>query len=148
MTPSQARIDAALRLADAVDAYEEAGPESWKEYVVEPLKVYRATLPKLRTRAEVDAEIAETCRSYYRADPPGIRDTANGLLRVLDRLCAEATAPEPALHDNGDPIPTMYKDCGKCRYPSAAVCCGDEWCIWQRCCGHEAEPTAPEDFDD
>ena len=103
MTPSQARIDAALRLAEAVDEYGKELRMFGPINVVEPtnytrlaaaLSAYRATLPELRSRAEVDAEIAHEVRYYSAMEPPGIGPEPSALIEKLNRLVVEPTAPE------------------------------------------------------
>lgn len=111
MAESQARIDAALRLAESVDAAARAcdaldgtPPDVFQRTFnarCQALEAYRATLPKLRTRAEVDAEIATLVRDYHQhITRPGWKETpdwdsfSDGEKRDLNRLCAEPTAPE------------------------------------------------------
>ena len=100
MTPNQARIEAALRLADAVTTAQNRG---WTlpDCVEGQWHAYRATLPKLRTRAEVDAEIATVIRDYHRhITRPGWKEQPDwdsfsvGQKNELNQLCAEPTAPE------------------------------------------------------
>lgn len=92
--PSEARIAAALALAEADDAWfgETDGPpdsgwdrESKDHYL--RLQSYRATAPKLRTRAEVDAEIAKVSREFW-SNPHLDLDRRER----LENLCAEPTA--------------------------------------------------------
>ena len=102
MTPSQARIDAALRLADLdikmADAV--ANPKDGRvshDLIDERMaacRAYRAALPKLRSRSEVDAEIAHEVRYYSAMEPPGIGPEPSALIEKLNRLVVEPTAPE------------------------------------------------------
>ncbi len=104
MTPSQARIDAALRLARAVDIMDREYPGESTPRVSEALSAYRATLPRLRTRAEVDADLVHQLRRYAKLTIEH-RDRSN-LWPDIERLCAEPTAPEgPEVEANGDPDP-------------------------------------------
>lgn len=68
-------------------------PESYRARAY-ALSAYRAESTPLRTRAEVDAEIAKCVRDHQRADGTMIFDAM--LRGELERLCSEPTAPEPA----------------------------------------------------
>src|SRR6187402_1691852 len=82
--PSLATLKA---LAEALAA-NVRGPGPW-DAVSKALHAYEAEIaPRLRTRAEVDAEIAQTCRSVL-CGPYH----ATALCSTLARLCAEPTAP-------------------------------------------------------
>lgn len=144
----RAPIEALERLAEAVDAYANQNHMFGSEHVTpvrETLAAYRAAVAPLRTRAEVDAEIGRIMRDAYSAGPGAVSFSAFTSLH-LSRLCSEPTAPdsgpssadtEENLDENGDPIPTLYTDCGKCRYPTSGKACDDEWCNRRGCCGHD-----------
>lgn len=100
------------------------------------VKAYRAATAPLRTRASVDAEIGRIMRDAYSAGPGAVSFSAFTSLH-LSRLCSEPTADEPEKDEKGDPVPTLYTDCGKCRYPTAGKTCADEWCNRRGCCGHD-----------
>ena len=158
-TPSQARIDAALRLAEA-DEFHYRNKDNKFAYDAHmaALEAYRATLPKLRSRAEKAEQLlqwAEELRECNRGELCGI--LPEEARRLWDELLAKPTAPESApvlcerkdctifgphthLDINGDPVPTQYVDCGKCRYPTSGTHCEDEWCSNRGCCGHEPTP--------
>jgi hypothetical protein len=92
--PSKERIAAALVLAEAVCALatavdgEGAVPPALLQARQDALRAYRATAPKLRTRAEVDAEIVSRFRSAYASG------SLVGSLVEIGELCREETAPE------------------------------------------------------
>jgi hypothetical protein len=54
----------------------------------------RETTPKLRTRAEVDAEIATICRVAYGAGCIAVASGGVSMTRRVEELCSEPTAPE------------------------------------------------------
>lgn len=91
--PTPERIAAALALAEACDDYF-SGDAMVSGIVFGALQAYRATAPRLRTRAEVDAEIAGIMRDVYRAGLGSVFYSVDESLR-LSRLCAEPTATEP-----------------------------------------------------
>jgi hypothetical protein len=104
--PTPERIAAALALAEAVDEWSGAvsfvvgSSEPTKPLhaaVCETLSAYRATAPKpLRTRAEVDAEIALRCRNRAR-DSEGMFHVIQGssCSRDIGALIREPLAPDP-----------------------------------------------------
>lgn len=141
MTPSKETIAAALRLADCCNKFNE-GPHDGGEYK-KALSAYRATLPKLRTRAEVDAEIATFIRVAHGAGYFTVISGAVNFSSQLEKLCDEPTRDDSGASEtdkNGDQIPTQYQDCGKCRYPTAGKRCADEWCERHGCCGWKKKP--------
>jgi hypothetical protein len=79
------------------DAYEEA--LDMCQYLKQALVEKGAATAPLRTRQEVDAEIAERVRQYHRHEPPGIRSWCESLVEDINRLCSEPTADEPSLVD-------------------------------------------------
>lgn len=99
--PSKERIAAALALAEAVDRWSAKmgtftgsvegrvtdDSEEWSA-TCETLTAFRATAPKLRTRAEVDAEIVSRFRSAYASG------SLVGSLVEIGELCREETAPQ------------------------------------------------------
>lgn len=140
--PSPETVAAALKLAEAVSEHDRetscyeyhcAGAEPYNA-VVATLRAYRASLPKLRTRAEQDQALVRMVRSA----PPEKYDETGwcGIAQML----REPTAEPEATDENGDPIPMLYKDCGKCRYPTAGKHCDDEWCQRRGCCGNKGRP--------
>lgn len=99
--PSKERIAAALALAEAAESN-----GTLSEQFMAALQAYRATLPKLRTRAEVDAEIAALIRGVMSTDHKALFQSHYGR---LEALCAEPIA---------EPCPA---DCPDCAYAA-----GDE----------------------
>jgi hypothetical protein len=104
--PSKERIAAALALAEAVDTtarihtIQSVGPE-----IAEALNAYRATLPKLRSRSEVDRDIVYAARLAVGAIP------GSGTLRDwhrLQRLCREPTSDSSA--SGADAEPNAFTD--------------------------------------
>ncbi|HEU4582484.1 MAG TPA: hypothetical protein VFS67_29705 [Polyangiaceae bacterium] len=98
--PSKERIAAALALAEAdcalataVDGEGRVPPELLQARQ-DAIRAYRATAPKLRTRAEVDAEIAKLTRECVENEWAGGEDGYKRWERVT-ALCGEETAPEP-----------------------------------------------------
>ena len=98
MTPSQARIDAALRLADAdcalataVDGGDSVPPALLQERLA-AIAAYRAALPKPRTEAEVDADLARACRAAVESN----QMCGALFIQYVRQLCSEPTAPEAA----------------------------------------------------
>lgn len=107
--PSKERIAAALALAEAVDAAARAcdldgtPPELFQRTFLarcEALAAYRATAPRLRTRAEVDAEMVSLMRD--RCGRGGTLDEDQQLWIRFNELAREPTAdpheptqPEP-----------------------------------------------------
>ena len=97
MTKREASRETLERLAEAVDSHKllwmHANKSAAWEDLSDALSAYRAEItPPLRTRAEVDAEIAATIRKDRLASR-GLGMSHNTLC-ALDRLCAEPTAPE------------------------------------------------------
>jgi hypothetical protein len=106
--PSKERIAAALALAEAVDAAARAcdAPEGTPSEVFtrvwfarcEALAAYRATAPKpLRTRAEVDADIAARTRELVRI--------GRGDFTSVWALCDEPTAESGCKSEEHEPDP-------------------------------------------
>jgi hypothetical protein len=59
------------------------------------VSAYRSEItPRLRTRAEVDAEIATIVRVAYGAGHIAVTSGAVSMTRRVEELCAEPTAPE------------------------------------------------------
>lgn len=83
----RAPIEVLERLADAVDR--EFNGERATADVREWLSAYRAATAPLRSRADVDAEIATVVRTL---SPEMLRRA--GYSTLVD-LCSESTAPEP-----------------------------------------------------
>ncbi len=110
------RIAAALALADICDQLEgSTALKDRKEYEAR-LQAYRAAAPKLRTRAEVDAELAMLVRVYA-----GIRydDRSQMHWDAIERLCSEPTAPEAV--DMAGAVASWEPDAAE---PSCSVCDG------------------------
>jgi hypothetical protein len=96
--PTPERIAAALALAEAVDAYYTKATDERAKAHQTALAAYRATAPKLRTRAEVDAEIVAKVREHSRLWPehgPDDPRAAGARWAAIQALCREQTAPEP-----------------------------------------------------
>lgn len=95
--PTPDRIDAALALAEAYNDWN-MGKDLTSDRLVLAWKAYRATAPKpLRTRAEVDAEIATIVRMGFDSGSVHVSNPGGTMDEYLLALCAEPTAdPEPA----------------------------------------------------
>ncbi len=101
---SQARIDAALHeaLADALRALDpHYGTMMGNMRISRAVSLLRhgpePEVPKLRSRAEVDAEIAKHVRACARQDGKLVDSGLLGVARDLCRLIREPTDPETAL---------------------------------------------------
>jgi hypothetical protein len=98
-TPTPERIAAALALAEASVKYlnqlRHPTDESDFNPVESAIDAYRATAPKLRTRAEVDAEIATVMRVAFGAGSVQVRSGAVNMTSRLEELCDEPLAPDP-----------------------------------------------------
>lgn len=104
-------------LCEAVEAYERRvddlslpeAPET--KALAKALSAYRAAAAPLRTRQEVDAEIAETVRDIceYNGTIPAIMPIDGQ--QKLKRLCSEPTADEPAPREPTRSEPTA-EPCG------------------------------------
>jgi hypothetical protein len=117
MTRKLASRETLERLAEAVDAYGRQNHMFEAEHVTpvrEALRAYRAEItPPLRTRAEVDTEIALIVRAIVAAtgESPGcwgIGKRTLGQESRLVTLCAEPTAPE------GETPEPAREYCGPC----------------------------------
>ncbi len=113
-TPTPERIAAALALAEA-DDFHERHPSLDAAYKAHDaaLKAYRATAPKLRTRAEVDAEIATVVRMAYGAGSVQVRSGAVNMTGRIEALCAERTmadAIRERIRDTQDSGPSSEID--------------------------------------
>lgn len=98
--------EADVALTDAVDGKEGVSPALYERLFADrcaALAAYRAATAQLRTRAEVDAEIAATCRAATQI-PAGKLD-----VMALNRLCSESTTDEP---ETG-----AATTCTRCREP-------------------------------
>ena len=94
MTRKPASRETLERLARALDTHHLDAPVSGDRMLMDALAAWRAEItPPLRTRAEVDAEIANLMRGVYRAGVGAVSYSADESLR-LSRLCTEPTAPE------------------------------------------------------
>jgi ribosomal protein L37E len=109
--PSPEVVAAALALAEAAsECVKPPNLEPGAPYrrLCTALAAYRASIATtLRTRAEVDAEIVATVRTWFANSggrPVGMGD---GTVRALELSCREQTAPEPS------PPPESY-ECPKC----------------------------------
>ena len=92
--PTPERIAAALALAEAVDEWVRSHHGAYiSGSTMDRLVAYRATAPKLRTRADVDAEIVALLRHEDRE--PRARDVpiADVTRAILTRLLREPTTP-------------------------------------------------------
>jgi len=90
--PSLATLKA---LADAADKYHRHAGSNEAEWFTEAIEAYRAEIaPLLRTRAEVDAEIATICRVAYGAGSIAVVSGAVNMSNRIEQLCAEPTVPE------------------------------------------------------
>ncbi len=95
--PTPERIAAALALADADEFhYRNKDKKFAHDAHMAALESYRATLPKLRTSAERDAELSAIMRMAYGAGHIHVISGSFNLTARIEQLCAEATAPEPA----------------------------------------------------
>lgn len=102
----EAPVEVMRELCEAVDAAAVAAddprgcpPELFERAFrerCEALAAYRAAIaPKLRTRAEVDAEIATIVRTAYGSGTFHIRCGCAEVSPRVEELCREQTAPEP-----------------------------------------------------
>ena len=89
--PSKERIAAALALAEALVEYDEKIRKfvDWDPMLAKALSAYRATLPRLRTSAEVDAERLQNLTAWRANEIVGAE-----LCRRDQLLCAELTAAD------------------------------------------------------
>jgi hypothetical protein len=101
--PSKERIAAALALAEADEFhYRNKDNKFAHDAHMAALEAYRATAPKpLRTRAEVDAEIATVMRVAFGAGSVQVRSGAVNMTSRLEELCDEPLAPDPTDSGSG-----------------------------------------------
>jgi hypothetical protein len=76
-----------------------AGLEPPERRMWKAMHAYRAAIaPKLRTRAEVDAELADAVRA-------NVEHPSLALCQYIEKLAREETAPEPTTPELADPDP-------------------------------------------
>lgn len=100
--PSKERIAAALALAEASLEAELRPTSASYRARADALSSYRATAPRLRTRAEVDRDIALRCRSRA-AGSEGMFHVIQGSAcsRDIDALIREPLPPDPTDSGSG-----------------------------------------------
>ncbi len=109
-TPTPERIAAALALAEAADVWLSSlkfAADAVAPNVLDRHRAYRATAPKpLRTRAEVDAEIAAVVRAEVARGPGSdfLLTNHRGQSAVVRALCAEPTADPPPYGSSSDRV--------------------------------------------
>ena len=89
--PSKERIAAALALAEVLVEYDEKIRKfvDWDPMLAKVLEAYRATLPRIRARAEVDALKLELAGRFYRKECDHV-----WFRQEYAALCAEPTAED------------------------------------------------------
>lgn len=136
--PSKERIAAALALAEAAERYW-PDPKGSEGPLAAAIVAYQRTTAELRTRAEVDADIARRCRQRAR-ELEGMFHVVQGSTcsRDIHALCDEPTAPdagpaqEPVRVAFGNPLARIQWQCSSCGWgyfgPSQDACpgCGAE----------------------
>jgi len=131
MPESKERIAAALRLAEADSAwYGSTDGEPEPGWVVESkahflaLKAYRATLHRIRSRAEVDGEIAHEIRCW-RSNTRGMANRPGFTASTWEKLVALSDEPidsGPSSVDTPDPPPVPVSPAGAAYSKYAEQC--------------------------
>jgi hypothetical protein len=114
------------RLARALDTHHLDAPVSGDRMLMDALTAWRAEIaPRLRTRADVDAEIATICRVAYGAGNIAVVSGAVNMSNRIEKLCAEPTAPEAETLVDCDVCDGKGEthDCS-CAYPHRCYRCG------------------------
>jgi hypothetical protein len=125
----RAPLEVLERLAEAAAEYwqgmKHAVNEPRRNHLLDCLETYRAATSPLRTRAEVDAEIATCTRlhvRYWGTDGPDNVHAAETRWKGIQRLCSEPTTDEPEPNattdhdaDLRDPEPCGCEEAGELR---------------------------------
>jgi len=119
----EASVATLRRLAEAVDEFERA-PNTWAKDVMPALRQYRSEIAPLRTREQVDAEIAQFVRACTRMDGMLVDGALLDVARDLCRLVREPTAPkaEPFHHRVAEALGLMDGDNGRYLYADESGC--------------------------